>query len=146
MHPLFTKTQGTFDVFISYASKDEKEIVEPLVAAMKKRNIKVWRDREQISWGDSVEKKIGEGLRKSRYVVVVLSRDYIQSRWAMEEYRTVVNEQISSGSVRILPLLHGTENDVPIIFDSVQFLRDRRFERWTGNPEPVITALLTRLE
>jgi hypothetical protein len=63
-----------YDVFICHASEDKAAVVEPLVAALKDRGLRVWLDRMEILIGDSLSGKIDEGLAHSRFGVVVVSR------------------------------------------------------------------------
>jgi len=42
---------------------------------------KVWYDVLTIKWGDSIRAKIDQGLKKSKFGVVVISRNYIKKHW-----------------------------------------------------------------
>lgn len=80
-----------YDVFISHASEDKESLVNDFVNELKKRNIKVWYDNMNISWGDSLRTKIDEGLRNSRFGIVVLSKDYIKKGWTQYELEGLFN-------------------------------------------------------
>ena len=73
-----------FDVFVSHASEDKARFVEPLVAALKERGIRVWYDFEQIRLGDDFRLRIDEGLVRSRFGVVVLSPRFFKE-WPQAE-------------------------------------------------------------
>jgi len=61
------------DVFISHASEDKLDIARPLAEALKLRGLSVWFDEYELTLGDSLRRKIEEGLRSSRFGVTILS-------------------------------------------------------------------------
>jgi hypothetical protein len=70
-------TVECYDVFISHAWEDKRAFVDEFVEELIALGIKVWYDKNKIAWGDSLRAKIDEGLRKSRFGVVVISPHYI---------------------------------------------------------------------
>lgn len=66
-----------YDVFVSHAWEDKEDFVEEFVQALMDRDIKVWYDKSKIKWGDSMRERIDDGLRKSKFGIVVLSPNYI---------------------------------------------------------------------
>jgi hypothetical protein len=97
------------DIFVSYSHKDSKEIVQLLVEELEALGLDVWHDGEEITLGDSISESIDEGLRKSDFGAVVVSRNYFDgtSRW---ELNGLINRHTSEGEV-ILPLLHKVSFD-----------------------------------
>ena len=94
-----------FDVFVCYASED-RATIESLVAVLKGRGIKVWWDRGQITLGDRLSEKIDEGLRNSRYGVMIISKSSIAKPWPEAEFHSVIHRSISSrGEKVLLPVL-----------------------------------------
>ncbi len=73
------------DIFICHASEDKSDVVEPLVISLEKAGITYWYDEAEIKWGDSITEKVNEGLKISRYVIVVLSESFIQKNWPQRE-------------------------------------------------------------
>ena len=67
-----------YDVFVSHAWEDKESFADEFVKELNKLNLRVWYDTSQIKWGDSMRAKIDEGLKKSKFGVVVLSPDYIK--------------------------------------------------------------------
>lgn len=53
-----------YDVFISHASEDKKSFVEPLCERLENEKIKLWYDKNEILWGDSIVRKINQGQSK----------------------------------------------------------------------------------
>ena len=71
------------DVFLSYSSKD-REKVRPIVTALEDAKLSVWWDRE-IGAGAVFERKIEEALDNAKCVVVIWSRDSVESDWVRAE-------------------------------------------------------------
>ena len=71
-----TSGQPQYDVFISYASEDRKDVVAPLTRVLKQRGITFWLDKIELTLGDSLRRNIDDGLRRSRFGVVVLSPSF----------------------------------------------------------------------
>lgn len=76
-----------WDVFVSYASEDRQAVANPLANALKASGLRVWYDQFEIRPSDSLFASISEGLRSSRYGVVVLSPDFFAKGWTQRELR-----------------------------------------------------------
>ena len=101
-----------YDVFISHASEDKEDFVRPLAEELNRRGLRVWYDEFTIMIGDSLLRKIDEGLLKSQYGIVVLSRHFFEKRWPRAELEGLVSREMRGGKV-ILPVWHGvSENEV----------------------------------
>jgi len=135
----------TRDVFLCHASEDKAVIVEPLVIALKDRGLSYWYDNAEITWGDSITEKVNDGLIKSRYVLVVLSPEFMKKRWPQRELYSALNIEVSTGEVRVLPLLCGSTSERKAILEKLPLLNDKFYITWSGNPNDVISALLDRL-
>jgi len=114
---------GNFDFFISYAGED-RAVVAELVPALERKGYAVWWDKGQITIGDRLSQKIDEGLRRSRFGVVIVSRAFIAKRWPDAELRALANRAVNSGHKVVLPVLVGiTHNEFaeayPILGDIV---------------------------
>lgn len=94
-----------FDVFISHASEDKDDVVRPLAHALKSENLKVWYDEFELKIGDSLRRKIDNGLAKSRFGVVVLSKSFFGKGWPNYELDGLVTKA-TTGDQIILPIWH----------------------------------------
>jgi hypothetical protein len=100
----------TWDVFLSHASED-KLYVEELHRTLVAAGVQVWMDKAVLLWGDSLRSRIDEGLKRSRFVIVVLSKAFLGlKKWTEYELDSAfaletVNEK------RILPLWHGITHE-----------------------------------
>ena len=92
-----------FDIFISYASED-REVAEALDKALSARGYSVWRDRGQLTLGDSLTTKINEGLAASRFGIVILSAAFLRKNWPQAELNALQARAISAGQKVILPV------------------------------------------
>ncbi|MGN0727998.1 TIR domain-containing protein [Treponema sp.] len=96
-----------YDVFVSHAWEDKESFVDEFVAELEKQNLKVWYDKNEIKLGDSMRQKIDEGLKKSRFGIVVLSPDYIKDGkyWTKTELDSLFQLESVNGN-RIIPIWH----------------------------------------
>jgi len=137
----------SWDVFICHASEDKVEVAEPLYRQLASVGIKCWYDEGEILWGDSIVEKINLGLKRSRFVVVILSLTLLSKRWATKELHAALSQEIESGTTQVLPLIVGSDDDVAQIQRDLAIQRDKRYLRWLGNPRDVeneLRALLRR--
>lgn len=72
-------------LFISHASEDKADFVEPLVGALQAAGFEVWYDKYELTLGDSLLQKISRGLRECDFGVVVLSPDFFRKKWTQAE-------------------------------------------------------------
>ena len=94
-----------FDVFISHASDDKDAVVRPLAEALKNSGLVVWYDEFELRIGDSLRQKIDRGLAKSRFGVVVLSKDFFRKGWTNYELDGLVTRAVSGEQV-LLSIWH----------------------------------------
>ena len=109
-----------YDVFISHASEDKEDFVDEFVAELRKAGVKVWYDTTQILWGDSLRKRIDEGLRKSRFGIAVLSPNYIADGkyWTKEELDGIFQMESINGKT-LLPIWHKLTKKQVISFSPI---------------------------
>ncbi|MGI5107896.1 TIR domain-containing protein [Treponema socranskii] len=96
-----------YDVFVSHAWEDKESFVDEFVQCLCDRKIKVWYDKTQIKWGDSMRARIDAGLQKSKFGVVVLSPDYISEGkyWTKAELDGLFQLESVNGKM-LLPIWH----------------------------------------
>ena len=91
-------------VFVSHSSKD-KPFVRKLVEALRGHNLNVWIDERELQVGDSIVAGVSEGLKDADYLVAVLSKASIGSRWVQAELNARLMEELSGKGVAVLPAL-----------------------------------------
>lgn len=96
-----------YDVFVSHAWEDKESFADEFVESLRECGAKVWYDTTQIKWGDSMRSKIDDGLRKSKFGVVVLSPDYIKDGkyWTKTELDGLFQIESVNGKM-LLPVWH----------------------------------------
>jgi glycosyltransferase involved in cell wall biosynthesis len=141
-YPAKGMPDNTKDVFLCHAREDKDAVVRPLRQAFERAGISCWLDEAEIRWGESISQQIENGLSISRYLLVVLSPAFIETSYAQNEMRTALHPQLSTGEVRVLPLLVGAAD---LILKNFPFLRDREWVVWSGNSEEVVQKLLPLL-
>ena len=134
------------DVFICHAGEDKKIIVEPLVSTLEKEGIYFWYDRAEINWGDSLTLKINQGLCISKFVIVVLTRNFIRKRWPQRELDSALSTEVTSGAIKVLPLLSGTEEERKEIIEKLPLLNDKFYIIWENGVENFTEQLKKRLK
>lgn len=94
-----------FDFFLSHASEDKAGFVDPLAEGLSDLGWRIWYDKQQLMVGDSLIGSIEQGLRRSRYVVFVVSpKSLTKPGWVEAEWEAVLNRQTSLGEKRVLPV------------------------------------------
>jgi hypothetical protein len=103
-------SEKEFDVFISHASEDKDVVARPLAHELRAIGLAVWYDEFELRIGDSLRRKIDDGLSNSRFGVVVLSHGFFEKNWPQHELDGLVTLEISGAQV-ILPLWHNISKD-----------------------------------
>ena len=95
----------TWDVFISHASEDKAAVARPLRDALVARGVSVWLDEAEMRIGHSLRRKIDEGIRSSRFGVVILSESFFAKGWTNHELDGLVTRSVA-GEQSLLPIWH----------------------------------------
>jgi len=102
----------TWDVFISHASEDKATVARPLRSALAALGVTVWLDEAEMRIGQSLRRKIDDGIRSSRYGVVILSDCFFGKGWTNHELDGLVTRTVA-GEQSLLPIWHDlTADDV----------------------------------
>lgn len=90
-----------YDFFISHSSKDKDDIVEKLYEELSFLNFNVWYDKERIAFGDNINKEIDEGLKNSFCLLLVITKNFFDSKWVFFEFGKYSAYQ----KARIIPIV-----------------------------------------
>jgi hypothetical protein len=110
-------------LFICHVWEDKADLVEPLAQALRS-DFDVWYDNFQLAVGDSLLKKITEGLLSCDFGIVVLSKAFFgKKKWAENELAGLFALETTTRKI-ILPIWKDvTAEDVkaysPILADRV---------------------------
>lgn len=89
-------------VYFAHASED-KTVARPIAQHLMSNGIDVWFDEWEIGAGDSLRRKMDEGLGACTHFVVLLSPTALKKPW--------VNEEVDAGFVR---RVEGTSKFIPL--------------------------------
>ncbi len=92
-------------VYLAHAFED-KHLVKPLAEGLMERGIEVWYDNWEIGAGDSLRRKMEEGLGNCTHFVVLLSETSIKKPWVQEEIDAGLMRTVE-GSAKFIGLRHG---------------------------------------
>jgi hypothetical protein len=99
-----------YDVFISHASEDKEGFVRPFAEKLTAAGVTPFYDEMSLTWGDSLRRRIDQGLARSRFGIVVLSKNFFSKEWPQRELDGLVALEIQ-GQSRILPIWHEVSKD-----------------------------------
>jgi hypothetical protein len=99
----------TWDVFISHASEDKMAVAVPLAEALQDRGVSAWLDKVELRIGQSLRRRIDQGLSASRFAVVVLSPAYFAKGWPQYELDGIVTLNVA-GKQSLLPIWHNVDH------------------------------------
>jgi len=99
-----------YDFFISHATEDKETFVSSLAEKLKEKGKEVWYDDFTLIVGDSLRRKIDEGLKNSRFGIVVLSTNFFNKNWPQYELDGLVAREMNGIKV-ILPIWHKVSKD-----------------------------------
>ncbi|MCM1008933.1 MAG: toll/interleukin-1 receptor domain-containing protein [Ruminococcus flavefaciens] len=100
------KTLPEYDVFISHANKDKKELIEELYHSLDMLGIKIFYDKESLEWGDNWKERILNGVKKAEFAIIVISENFFDREWTEKELSEFLNRQNRNGQKLILPIVH----------------------------------------
>jgi hypothetical protein len=131
-----------FDFFISYASED-REVAEALEKLLNARGYKVWRDRGQLTLGDSLTAKINEALAASTFGIVILSEAFLRKNWPQAELNALQARAIAAGQKVILPVRRNLTHEemskhLPLLGDRLTIALDGNLEEVAAEIERAV--------
>jgi hypothetical protein len=98
-------------IFISHShTAQDKGLVEELARYLRRGGFDVWTDAE-IFPGDNWAQKIGEALKESSAMIVLVSPEWAQSRGAREEVGYAIGDPNYAG--RVVPVFVRPTEDIP---------------------------------
>ncbi len=90
-------------LFISHASEDKQNFVEPLRVKLREAGFDTWYDKDELTIGDSLLHGIGRGLNECDFGTVVLSKHFFEKKWPRAELEGLFSLETTERKV-ILPI------------------------------------------
>lgn len=94
-------------IFMSYSHADEalRDLLEKQLAMLKREGaIETWHDR-RISAGDSLDGQIDAQLQVADVILLLLSPDFLDSRYCYDVEMKAAMERLNAGEVRVIPVI-----------------------------------------
>ena len=83
--------QWKCDVFISFRGEDTRNtFADLLYDAFKREGIIAFKDDEKLEKGKTISSELSNAIEKSRYAVVIFSKNYASSTWCLNELVKIV--------------------------------------------------------
>ena len=126
----------TYDVFLSHATAD-KPWVRTFAAELEAQGLSVFLDEHKLDPGDNFVLELSDGLRDSRFLVLVLSPQSAERPWVVQEWAAFLAKHGPVG--RVLPVVLESA-EVPTILGPIQRLdaTDRDAVRVAGEVARVV--------
>lgn len=100
-----------YDVFLSHSSLDKDVFVSEFSEKLSEKGFKVFEDVKVFKVGQSQTDMMNMGILNSRFGVVFLSANFIQSGWSDYEFKSFLNREINEKKMIILPIWHEVTDD-----------------------------------
>lgn len=111
-----------FEVFLSHSSLDKK-LIDLIFFELQKVEIKIWYDKFEIDFGDSISDKINEGLDKSDLGLICMSKNFLESNWGKGELNYFLQKRMNTGNPNFIVLNIDCEHeDIPPLIQDYRYL------------------------
>ena len=107
-------------LFLSYSSKD-KAWVSQLADDLNLCGVDVWFDAWELRVGDDLHERIPDAVEKSKFVAVVVTQHFSESKWIRGEVHQALSREKGGDRTVVLPLLAG-DVSVPPLLATKKFL------------------------
>lgn len=102
---ILTETPPTTPlVYLAHASED-KAIMRPIAKRLLSEGIDVWYDEWEIGAGDSLRRRMDEGLGSCTHFLVLLTETSLKKPWVAEEIDAGFVRKVE-GSAKFIPIRH----------------------------------------
>ncbi len=92
-------------VFISHSSKNH-DFAKWISVDLADLGHRPWLDEWEIRAGESIPRKIAEGLDRCDVVIVVLSPEAVASGWVEREWQAKYWDEVERNQILVIPALH----------------------------------------
>ena len=107
--PSSSCSEYLFDVFLSFGGDTRHGFTDHLYHALvSDKEIKTFRDNEELENGKPIKSELLEAIEKSRIAVVILSEKYASSTWCLEELAKIL-ECTDAGRMGVRPIFYKVE-------------------------------------
>jgi pSer/pThr/pTyr-binding forkhead associated (FHA) protein len=104
-------------IFIAYAREDWEDLVAPLTVALQDAGMQIWVDQYLVQGGDDWQTAIEQALHECWLMVLILSPEALDSRYARLAYRYFVNREKP-----VIPLAYKPVEHLPTELKGIETL------------------------
>ncbi|XP_050286579.1 disease resistance protein RUN1-like isoform X3 [Quercus robur] len=98
-----------YDVFLNFKGEDTRNnFTDHLYAALNRKGIWTFRDDERLERGTTISTELLNAIEKSKFAIIVLSRNYASSSWCLDELVKIVECKEKAG-LTVLPVFYGVD-------------------------------------
>lgn len=113
--------------FLSHSGNDASA-AERLARDLRKQGVDVWYAEWEIKPGQSLRRKIDEGIDRATHFLVLLTPASLKSEWVQTELDAALVKRIS-GACRLIPILLGIGADeVPATLRGLKWVQSEPYE------------------
>lgn len=120
-------------IFISYSEKD-KAFADKLAMNLVKKKHHVWMDRWELNVGDSLIDKIQSALTDSSAILILLSKNSVDSAWCKKEINSGLVRELAERQTLLIPCLI-EDCEIPL------FLRDKLYADFRSRPDAALRQI-----
>lgn len=104
----------TKHIFVSYTRSDEV-IAQQIIAALDLAGLEAWIDTREIRPGDSFLEKMNQALGEASYVLLLISKNSLESQWVRREWLSTLSDQ----ATLLIPVLLDYSELPPLLRDII---------------------------
>jgi hypothetical protein len=120
-------------IFISYSRKDSS-FVEVLAANLMLRRHNVWLDKWELNVGDSLIDKIQGALTESSAILIILSKNSVDSNWCRKELNAGLMRELEEKKSILIPCVID-ECNIPL------FLKEKVYANFLADKDDALNAV-----
>jgi len=125
-------------IFISHSHKDNL-IVERLAEEIEASGFSCWLDLWEMEVGDSIRRRVEEGIKTADWLLVVLSKASVKSQWVVQEIDMAFVQELEKRHAFVLPVVL-EPCEIPLS------LRDKLYADFTADFNTGLQTLLKRFQ
>ena len=121
-HKEFSYDDRTPQGIPSHSSAD-KATAEKLATDLRQNGVDVWYDEWEIQPGDSLRRKIDQGIEGASYFMLLLTPNSLRSAWVQRELDAGMVKRIE-GSCRRIPIIYNlSDNQIPVTLKGLKWVK-----------------------
>lgn len=127
-------------LFLSHNSED-KAFVRMLGSSLTDRGFQVWVDEGEIKYGESLIRKISEGIDGADYLLAILSENSVKSNWVKKELEIAITKEIQGDGIKVVPLVIDDCN-IPTYMIDKRYADFRSLDQFDEKVEKLFKSLI----